>query len=57
MNLKKKKITLNNIKVLFNNNQYETMIKIFNIIDSHNYHKIIKKNERNSEEIDLTNII
>jgi len=54
---KEKKKNLNNIKVEFNNNQYETMIKIFNIIDSHNYHKIIKKNERNSEEIDLTNII
>ena len=54
---KEKQINLNDIKVEFNNNQYETMIKIFNIIDSHNYHKIIKKNERNSEEIDLTNII
>ncbi len=51
---KEKKINLNNIKVEFNNNQYETMIKIFNIIDSHKYHKIIKENKKNPEEIDLT---
>ena len=30
------------------------MIKIFNIIDSHKYHKIIKENKKNPEEIDLT---
>ena len=53
---KEKQINLNDIKVEFNNNQYETMIKIFNIIDSHKYHKIIKENNKNPEEIDLTTI-
>ncbi len=53
---KEKQINLNDIKVEFNNNQYETMIKIFNIIDSHKYHNIIKENNKNPEEIDLTTI-
>jgi hypothetical protein len=57
-NIKKEKSNLELFKVNYNINQYESMIQIFNIKDSHRLKKSIQKvnTEKNEEEIDLNDI-
>ncbi len=57
-NIKKEKSNLELFKVNYNINQYESMIQIFNIKDSHKSKKSIQKvnTEKNEEEIDLNDI-